>query len=338
MTRETKIGLLVGLAFIIVIGILLSDHMTSTTEPTQARLDEAGANVRDSVTTPAPAQPPVTTVVNVPNVAPGQPVPTRDELAARQQAAVAVGPRVQNVQVGPGASAREPIVIQQVQQPPAQPAAPQTPIAAAPRTPPVTGSLQEVARQYGEEIVGPGANGVSPAATGNNPANMAAGRKYKAEEGDNLSRMASKLMGANSKANRDAIVAANPSLKQNPDRIIVGRTYIIPTPGAAPANPNGGAIQSPAVATVTPPAADAPVPIEPVAVAPSQPAPSQSSGTWYTVKADDNLWKIAAEQLGSGNQWTSLRDMNKDVLKGGDTVHPNMRLRLPPRPVASAAD
>ena len=33
MTRETKIGLLVGLAFIIVIGILLSDHMTSTTQP-----------------------------------------------------------------------------------------------------------------------------------------------------------------------------------------------------------------------------------------------------------------------------------------------------------------
>ena len=33
MTRETKIGLLVGLAFIIVIGILLSDHIGSTTEP-----------------------------------------------------------------------------------------------------------------------------------------------------------------------------------------------------------------------------------------------------------------------------------------------------------------
>ena len=38
MTRETKIGLLVGLAFIIVIGILLSDHFTSTTQPHQAAL------------------------------------------------------------------------------------------------------------------------------------------------------------------------------------------------------------------------------------------------------------------------------------------------------------
>ena len=38
MTRETKIGLLVGLAFIIVIGILLSDHLTSSTEPPMATL------------------------------------------------------------------------------------------------------------------------------------------------------------------------------------------------------------------------------------------------------------------------------------------------------------
>ena len=46
MTRETKIGLLVGLAFIIVIGILLSDHLTSATEPPQPPLAQAGNDVR----------------------------------------------------------------------------------------------------------------------------------------------------------------------------------------------------------------------------------------------------------------------------------------------------
>ena len=49
MTRETKIGLLVGLAFIIVIGILLSDHLTSSTEPPQAPLATAGNTVRSTV-------------------------------------------------------------------------------------------------------------------------------------------------------------------------------------------------------------------------------------------------------------------------------------------------
>ena len=64
MTRETKIGLLVGLAFIIVIGILLSDHMTSTTEPPKAPLSVAGNNLRESVVTPAApnAAPPVAAV------------------------------------------------------------------------------------------------------------------------------------------------------------------------------------------------------------------------------------------------------------------------------------
>ena len=38
MTRETKIGLLVGLAFIIVIGILLGDQFSSRMEPPQAAL------------------------------------------------------------------------------------------------------------------------------------------------------------------------------------------------------------------------------------------------------------------------------------------------------------
>jgi hypothetical protein len=56
MTRETKIGLLVGLAFIIVIGILLSDHMTSSTEPPRRRCRSPGNNVRESVITPRRVQ------------------------------------------------------------------------------------------------------------------------------------------------------------------------------------------------------------------------------------------------------------------------------------------
>ena len=64
MTRETKIGLLVGLAFIIVIGILLSDHLTSATEPQQAQLAQVAGNVRNGVAVPggANAQPPITQV------------------------------------------------------------------------------------------------------------------------------------------------------------------------------------------------------------------------------------------------------------------------------------
>src|SRR5947209_3977693 len=87
MTRETKIGLLVGLAFIIVIGILLSDHLTSTNEPQQAALAQAGGNVRSGVTTPGSgnSNPPITAVpANPQPVTPTQTVPTKEELTPRQ--------------------------------------------------------------------------------------------------------------------------------------------------------------------------------------------------------------------------------------------------------------
>ena len=52
MTRETKIGLLVGLAFIIVIGILLSDHLTNSTEAPPAVIAQTARGVRESIAVP----------------------------------------------------------------------------------------------------------------------------------------------------------------------------------------------------------------------------------------------------------------------------------------------
>ena len=49
------------------------------------------------------------------------------------------------------------------------------------------------------------------------------------------------------------------------------------------------------------------------------------------------LARAGAEQLGSGNAWTQIRDLNPDVLKGGDKLRVDMRLRIPNKPVASAA-
>src|SRR3954447_15387488 len=96
MTRETKIGLLVGLAFIIVIGILLSDHLTSSNEPPQATLAVAGNNVRSGVTTPgAGNNPAIASNVTPAAVAPRTTVPTPTDLAPRSQP-------VQPVQVAVG--------------------------------------------------------------------------------------------------------------------------------------------------------------------------------------------------------------------------------------------
>src|SRR5438045_4174571 len=98
MTRETKIGLLVGLAFIIVIGILLSDHLTQSTEPQPAVLAVAGNTVRAAITVPGATgsgvtTPPITQASAPSNVQPTNPVLTRDEVQRPE-------PPVQIVQVG----------------------------------------------------------------------------------------------------------------------------------------------------------------------------------------------------------------------------------------------
>src|SRR6185503_14342542 len=84
----------VGLAFIIVIGILLSDHLTSATEPQQAQLAQVAGNVRNGVAVPGGQTAPTITQVQAPvTVAPQQTVPTKEELKPQQ-------PPVEIVKIG----------------------------------------------------------------------------------------------------------------------------------------------------------------------------------------------------------------------------------------------
>lgn len=79
MTRESKIGLLVGLGFVIVIGILLSEHVAEQTDAPAARLAEAGPAVRLGSAVPAViAAAPV--FEGRPTMEPSEVVPTQAEL------------------------------------------------------------------------------------------------------------------------------------------------------------------------------------------------------------------------------------------------------------------
>lgn len=367
MTRETKIGLLVGLAFIIVIGILLSDHMTSTTQPQQALLTDAGANVRESVMPPASAQGAAPRVATGGQITPSDVVRTRSELnpPPAPPPLQAQPPAVERVQVGgpTGIPGIDPIVIRQsggapVVREPVEPASQVMsdvlPPGAMAGSSPAVDEAAELQRWAGVghqpadpvapappvvERVEPGP--VTPPAAA---ARTDDGREYVAQAGDNLSKLASRMLGSNSKAHREAIVRANPSLQRNPDLVIEGRKYKAPSrvdspaapaapPALVPVTHSGGTSDIPETVPVV--RRTAPVPVTELV----EPLPAARNSTRiYVAKENDNLWRIAAEQLGSGNAWTQIKAMNKDVLKGGETVLPNMRLRLPARPVASAAN
>ncbi len=118
--------------------------------------------------------------------------------------------------------------------------------------------------------------------------------------------MAVKYYGANSKANRDRIIAANPDLATHPNRIIVGTKYLIPTePAADRSAPSPRDDTRPKVLT-------------------NQPEPTVT----YTTRPGDSLWKIAIEQCGDGSLVARIRNLNKDVIRG-EIIHPNLVLKLP---------
>jgi len=302
MTRETKIGLLVGLAFIIVIGILLSDHFRSTMEPPQAALTNAAAAVRQAVNSPGSANPPITMVVPQ-ETPPTEAVPTHDELTQPPSPVIPSAiSKADPPTDTPSAAPKRNVVTQ----PPVTNDA-NEPVAGADGPGPSGDNLARAARQHGETLVQSNIDGSSKSTESSSPADQVGPKPYKAQSGDSVSRMASRLMGGNTRANRQAIIDANPSLQQDPDRVIVGQSYMIPSRAAAPA------------------------------VSEAQP-PASAAGNIYVVQEGDSLWRIANDQLGDPSAIAAIKELNMKVLQGDDhdVITPGMKLHLPGKPVASA--
>jgi LysM repeat protein len=334
MTRETKIGLLVGLAFIIVIGILLSDHLTSATEPQQAQLAQVAGNVRNGVAVPGGQTAPTITQVQPPvAVAPQQTVPTKEELKPQQ-------PPVEIVKIGGPAATPTPTPTAPQQPTPAPTSIAEATAKTQPNPePPITvvdpskNPLARVAEAFKEQLVPVGGDNTQapPQQQPTKPVIAAAlppgARQYKAGPGDSVSRLASRFLGADTKANRDAIVACNPTLQKNPDIIVMGRTYVIPaapTASLAPVDPaktQAAPAPTAPVETAQAPVTPAPAPVVPTVVA--------DAGNVYVVKPGDSLTKIAVEQTGSASGVPAIMDLNKETLKGRDVIRPNMKLRMP---------
>lgn len=301
MTREAKIGLLVGLAFLIVIGVLLSEHLVNATNPRPAPLIDAGQEALAALRFPGGANPAMATPLRPGNVVPDSPVLTTSDLFRQNS-----GPAVAEVHVG------------------SQPPGPAIEITDMQATGNVNRTFTPViTTEDGATLVSvaPGApssqqipEGFVPVATEAAPSATpiaAAVMEYRAQAGDSVSKMARRFLGSDSKVNRDLIINANAILRNNPNRIIVGRTYVIPVRQSA----------QPAGVASAPPAGSAGPALSAQAAAGAE--------RIYVVKAGDNLWKIARDQCRSTAAIDEIRKLNRQVLKNGDNLQVGMKLRLP---------
>jgi nucleoid-associated protein YgaU len=296
MTRETKISLLVGLAFIIVIGILLSDHFHATQELPQAVITDVGNAVRRATDAPGTNNPP-TSFVAPAESSPTSSVPTRDELTQAPSPVVLAHQPTGNNQTSPTAEDHG---------------------ADAPAIDP---SLNRTAQRLGEPLVPANNDGSTqdsnsvaqaPQQQNPSPAPAQSPKQYRALDGDTVSRMAAKFLGSNSRSNRQAIIDANPSLQDDPDRVVVGKLYTIPTAGS---QSTAGSAQSDQAQS-------------------NQPVGGEY---FYTVQEGDSLWRIANDVLGDPSTVSAIKELNHGLLKGdnGDVVTPGMKLKLPAKPVAT---
>lgn len=66
------------------------------------------------------------------------------------------------------------------------------------------------------------------------------------------------------------------------------------------------------------------------------PATTTAAPTPYTIRAGDNLWSIAKNQLGDGVKWQDIFNANKDILGSNpDLIHPGTQINLPGQEVAA---
>jgi nucleoid-associated protein YgaU len=129
-------------------------------------------------------------------------------------------------------------------------------------------------------------------------------RIYTVQDGDSLASIAKHFYGeelGNKKINVDRIFNANRKILKSADQIYVGQRLIVPPlPEISPDNPEN----------VLP--AENFEAVESIGARHEQKATKTEDKTrYYTVREGDSLWKIASEQLGDGNRYPEIAKLNK---------------------------
>jgi len=156
------------------------------------------------------------------------------------------------------------------------------------------------------------------------------GRTYIVADGENLASVAKRAYGpeeGNRIVNIQRIYEANRNILKSADEVRAGQELVIPPVektrtaqdklGAALPKTLFERVESIGKKNVT-------------TVEKKEPEKKQEpAARWYVVQEDDNLWRIASTQLGSGARYAEILKLNGDVLKDEHLVNPGMKLRLP---------
>lgn len=305
MTKETRVGLLVGLVIVIVFGMILTEFKGTgaplenfaaqpvvepdyyrVSEPPQQDLAfspsprEAGHTVHLAATeAPAPTEPAPPVRIRVLPRTPAAPPPTAAAIRPPEEEAV---------------------------EPPSSPAAPQ-PVRLDPR--------YELAQTPTERPAATSALSASPAAPAPASATPTA-RTYRVEPGDTLMRIAVKSYGPDKAHLYRLIYEANRDRIAGESSIAVGQELVIPPLPASAASPA---------------AAPAPREVDLAGLQQFTQHPRTENRRVYIVQSGDSLTRIARKLYNddSRNAVNRLFEANKDKLQDRNSIRQGMTLRVP---------
>ncbi|MEM7576975.1 MAG: LysM peptidoglycan-binding domain-containing protein [Planctomycetota bacterium] len=360
MARETKVGLLIALGVVLLIGVIISDHL-AVTAPQQAQADTAAAvaqfapaaqhGIQPNAATPTSNQEskPTDGLRGVPGQSPATPrLITPDRFAEPD-----LGPPSRQRPETQSAEATNlladlpspPPAWRKVQPETTEPSAGPTnsvrglPGIAGSDTPPTAGTSADAppiaptpVRQAGSEFL------------------------HDVSRGDTLASVAIKYY--HDSAYADSLLAANPDALNETGQLTPGTRLIIPNRAGHIDPPTPQVAKQPETldrqpnTTPTPSSADEPptalmstgrfVPITGVNAAGDAPgtlapitahaARSAESTDTITVEAGDSLSVLAQRHLGSQSKYLELYEANRDILDSPDKVVVGMKLKLPAGP------
>lgn len=148
---------------------------------------------------------------------------------------------------------------------------------------------------------------------------------YVVVDGDSLAGIAKKMYGSeNGKklAAIEKIYNANKDKLESIDQIQVGQKLVIPTfEDKTNALVKTGLFEK-ISKTTSSKTAQATQPQQ-------QPQPAKEQYRLYVVKESDSLWQIAQQQLGDGNRFSEIMQLNQSVLTDPEKLDVGMKLKLP---------
>jgi nucleoid-associated protein YgaU len=141
--------------------------------------------------------------------------------------------------------------------------------------------------------------------------------RYVAQSGDTLSKIAVQQYGTRSHTVIEAIFQANRATLSSPDDLHVGDELILPpVPGVAAPRPEGpgdsGGKAAPSGAA-------------------TKPSPADNTGRfrWYQVKEGDRYASIARDELSNERRWREIFELNQDKFPDPHLIRPGVRIKLP---------